>query len=137
MRRLIAALAFTGAITLAGPAFAQQTPPPRPPASSVEAVPHDHGPDARMTVRMVAMLQEEFKHYNNRYAASLAELRYTVPEGVAVTFANPTPNGFSLVARFNGNECAYFRGEAQAPRPYATRPSTVICQQVDRGAGHE
>jgi hypothetical protein len=136
MHRLVAALGFTGVIVFASPALAQQT-PPRPPAESVAPDGHDHGPNARMAVRNVAMLQEEFKHRNNRYASSLSELRYTVPQGVTVTFANPSPNGFSFVARFDGSECAYFRGDAQSPRPYATRASTVMCQAVPPGTGSD
>jgi hypothetical protein len=135
MRRVFSALVFAGALAAAAPAPAQQTPPSRPPLGSTEAVPHDHGPDARMTVRTVAMLQEEFKHHNNRYATSLAELRYTVPEGVAVTFANPNRTSFSLVARYNGNECTYFRGNAPPPRNFA-RESTVVCQPIRGGSGN-
>ncbi|HVG43163.1 MAG TPA: hypothetical protein VM890_00480 [Longimicrobium sp.] len=120
--------AFAAAALLAAvPARAQQT---HPAHAHDEAAPHRDPPDARMTIRSLAMEQEKYRFLNHRYARTLAEMPFVADSGVVLTFHPSGPEGYSAVAWFNGRECAIFRGNARPPRPYVTEVSKVECRSV-------
>lgn len=134
MRNALVLLAAAGAVAAARPALAQEQ-PSRPPAPTrAERAHHDEPTDARLTVRTVAILQEEFKHHNQRYASNLRELGFTPHRGIQVSLTTATATGYAVVARHRRRECAVYRGDAPPPRRYTTQPSAVVCTPPANGS---
>jgi|tagenome__1003787_1003787.scaffolds.fasta_scaffold20988922_15 hypothetical protein len=134
MRKALVLLAAAGAVAAARPAAAQDQPAaPRAPTRA-ERQHHDEPTDARLTVRTIAILQEEFKHHHQRYAANLRELGFTPHRGIEVSFPTATATGFAVVARHRRRECAVYRGDAPPPRRYTTQLSAVVCTPPANGS---
>ncbi len=81
-------------------------------------------------LQRLATQQETYRAENARYALDVGSLGYEPGSGVVVDILEATPTGFSAIATTaNGAaECAYFTGNARAPRGYVSAPDQVFCR---------